>query len=84
MTDNQGLAPRDNLQDLREEALAQGNRPVTWNDLQDLRRGLQAYVDVKIDILEKRFDAVDERFDKLDERFDKLEAMLESVIGTFV
>ena len=29
-----------------------GDRPVTWNDLQDLRRGLEGVFDVKLEALE--------------------------------
>lgn len=51
-----------------------GARPVVWDDIQDLRRGLQGYIDVKIDGLR---DEVNARFDTLEARFDKIERILE-------
>ena len=63
---------------------AQGNRAATWNDLQDLRRGLQGYVDVKVDDLkeycDKRFDTLEGRFDNLEGRFDALEGKVDTII----
>ena len=34
-----------------------GDRPVTWNDLQDLRRGLEGVIDVKIGATETLINA---------------------------
>lgn len=61
-------------------SIADKNRHATWNDLQDLRRGLQGHVDVKIDKavggLEKR---MDERFDRVEADISTIKAALEQI-----
>lgn len=59
--------------------------PATWGDIQDLRRGLQGYIDVKIDSkidglkedMIARFDDVDRRFNDIDARLNAIQKLLE-------
>ena len=56
--------------------------PATKGDVQDLRRGLQSYIDVKMDAMEERielkFDKVETRFDLLEEQIADIKKLLEA------
>ena len=65
------------------------HRLTTWQDLQDLCKGLRGYVDVKLGELERRLnqrmDAIEARMDRLEARMDAIEermAVLEEKIDT--